>query len=53
MFKVAFKFGNYYIYHRDTLTNESFEDSSEMLWTVKKPLDPKDQERKHKNKNNQ
>jgi hypothetical protein len=36
LFKVAYIYGNYYIYHKDSLSNDHFNDSSEMLWYILK-----------------
>lgn len=36
LFKGAYKYGNYYLYHSDTLTNEKFDDSSLMVWYIMK-----------------
>lgn len=39
LFKVAYKFGHYYLFHKDSLTNETFQDSSEMIWHILKFYD--------------
>jgi hypothetical protein len=36
---LAYKNGNYYLYHKDSLANENYNDSSEMIWYVMKYLD--------------
>lgn len=40
LFKIAYKNGNYYMYHKDSLMNDKFNDSSEMIWFVMKFMEP-------------
>eukprot|EP00347_Sterkiella_histriomuscorum_P019654 403340796 len=41
LFKGAYKHGKYYIYHKKSLSDNKFEDSSQMMWLILKQLDLK------------
>jgi len=39
LFKVAYRYSNYYLYHSTTLTDDTFNDSSLMIWHILKATD--------------